>query len=103
MNKEQVYDESISPLVAEIIRICKANGIAMIANFACPNDEQEDLQALTFLPDENGNHPENHVLAHRAIRPPRFSSFVITTNSANGDVLSKEMVVVAVPDRKEDV
>lgn len=102
MTKEQVYDEKISPLMVQIISICKEHGIAMIANFACPNDEDEDLQALTLLPDENGNHPENHKLAHRAIRPtPRLSSFTITTSSANGDVLSKEMVVVATPDRGE--
>ena len=36
MNKEEVYDEEISPLMKQIITLCKANGIAMVMNFAIP-------------------------------------------------------------------
>ena len=33
MSKEQIYDERISPLIAQVIEICQENKIAMIANF----------------------------------------------------------------------
>ena len=34
MTKEEIYDEQINPLMAQIINICKVNKIAMIADFA---------------------------------------------------------------------
>lgn len=71
MTKEDIYDNEISPLMAQIIALCQKHGIAMIANFACPNDEYEDLQALSMVPDENGEHPANHKEALIGIRPPR--------------------------------
>ncbi len=38
MNKEQVYDDQISPLMLQIIDICKAKGIAMMASFDIAHD-----------------------------------------------------------------
>lgn len=85
MNKESIYDNEINPLMAQIIAICQAHGIAMIANFACPNDEEGDTtQVLTMLPDENGEHPDNHKQALQVIRPPRRSALHLTTTHADG-------------------
>lgn len=58
--KEKVYDEQISPLMAKIIEICKANKIAAFANFRIGYDEQieEHLMCTTSLPiseDEEDN------------------------------------------------
>lgn len=32
-DKEQIYDERISPLMAQILEICRAEGIPMVATF----------------------------------------------------------------------
>jgi len=32
-DKEQIYDEKISPLMTQIIQICKENDIKMVADF----------------------------------------------------------------------
>jgi hypothetical protein len=34
MNKEQIYDERIDPLMAQILAIAQEGGIAMLASFA---------------------------------------------------------------------
>lgn len=90
MNKEEVYDEEIGPLMQNIIKICKDNGIAVVVNFAIPTDEDEDLQVLTNLPDENGKVPESHAAAVRAIRPSS-SAPMITVTHADG---SKEITAI---------
>ena len=36
MNKEQVYDNQISPLMQQIITVCKEQGIAMMAILTSP-------------------------------------------------------------------
>ena len=38
MTKEQTYDEKISPLMAQIIAICKKHKIAFIADFRLDGD-----------------------------------------------------------------
>lgn len=58
MNKEQIYDDEISPLMAKIIEISKRSGIAMFATFHVPNDDDETLMATTHQPDENGKFNE---------------------------------------------
>lgn len=71
MNKEQVYDEKISPLMAQIIETCSAHGIAMIVNFAIPTEEHEDLGVITSLPGETGRIPARHVAASQILRNER--------------------------------
>ena len=91
MSKEDIYDNEISPLVAQVIELCQKHGISMIANFACPNDEDESLQVLSMVPDENGEHPANHKEALICIRPPRRSPMMLTTSRADG---SKTMTAI---------
>lgn len=91
MNKENIYDNEISPLMAQVIEICQKHGIAMIANFACPNDDDLELQALSVVPDENGEQPTNHKEALLCIRPPRRSPLMLTTSHADG---SKTMTAI---------
>ena len=38
MSKEEIYDEQINPLMAQIIEICKDNKIAFLANFRLEED-----------------------------------------------------------------
>ncbi|MCF7964194.1 MAG: hypothetical protein K9L79_01505 [Methylobacter tundripaludum] len=86
MNKEQIYDEQISPLVGQILAICKEHGIAWIANFAIPTEEDDSLQVLTNWPDENGKFPDNHQAAVRVIRPFNPGPMMLTTEHSDGSV-----------------
>lgn len=54
MNKEQIYDTQINPLMAQILEICKANGIAMLATFDIPTPENPHWACTSHLPDETG-------------------------------------------------
>ena len=46
--REEVYDSRIAPLMAEIIAICKASKIPLIANFNLDNDG-DGLQCTTLI------------------------------------------------------
>lgn len=39
MNKEEIYDNQISPLMTQVIDICKKNNIAMLMSFSIPITE----------------------------------------------------------------
>ncbi|WP_439885801.1 hypothetical protein ACTACK_12815 [Pseudomonas syringae] len=71
MNKEQVYDEQISPLMQQIIEVCKEKGIAMIASFDIAHDgigpDGEDCSGLlcsSLLPDGDGKPNLSFTQAH---------------------------------------
>jgi len=68
LNKEQVYDEQISPLMLQIIDICQKRGIAMLATFAIPTPEDDGLQCTSILPDETGLNPAHHARAFQALK-----------------------------------
>lgn len=58
MNKEEIYDSEISPLIQQIIDIARAHGIAMFSSFNIAHDGEgpdgEDCTSLTctsHLPD----------------------------------------------------
>lgn len=67
MNKEQIYDEQIAPLMAQIIEICKAHHIAMVASYAIPNDEDPYWRCTTALVDESGARPADLQRALQAL------------------------------------
>ena len=71
MNKEQAYDEIISPLMTQIIETCKKHGIAMIASFSIPTEEDSGLCCTTCLPDEAGENAHGHIEAFRILRNER--------------------------------
>lgn len=85
MNKEQVYDEQISPLMVQIIAVCKEHGIAMVADFKIPNDEDPNLHCSTLLPDETGENEPTHRDAFNHIRRNgRAAPMMITTEHGDG-------------------
>ena len=49
MDKEQIYDEQISPLMTKIIEICKEHKIDMLATFAIPTEGDEDLRCSSAV------------------------------------------------------
>lgn len=74
MNKEEIYDSQISPLMAQIIAITKKHGIAMIASFDIAHDGEgpngEDCSSLvcsTHLPDGEGKLNDRFSRAQHAI------------------------------------
>lgn len=50
MNKEDIYDSQISPLMQQIIAICKENGIGLFLTACIPTDEDLHLMCSTCLP-----------------------------------------------------
>ena len=79
MNKEQVYDEQIAPLMTQIIEICEKNNIGMLADFEIPNDEDPDLCCTTGLPGENDEVSRRHSLA-RQVLMGRIGGFAFTVS-----------------------
>ena len=50
-DKESVYDEQISPLMTQIIAICKEHQLPMVADFQYSNDEENGpAHCTTTLP-----------------------------------------------------
>ncbi|CAG8864141.1 hypothetical protein [Pseudomonas fluorescens] len=95
MNKEQIYDDQISPLMQQIIGICKDKGIAVVASFDIAHDGEgpngEDCSSLvcsTHLPDGEGNFNERFDKANQIIRRGHESHsspvMHITTEHADG-------------------
>lgn len=80
MNKEQIYDEKISPLMVKIIQICKDEGVAAFINFDISKDG-DGLNVTTCLPDETGDVPEKHVACNRAVRGGGSSTMVTVEHS----------------------
>ncbi|ORM72409.1 hypothetical protein HA48_14740 [Pantoea wallisii] len=48
-NLESVYDEQISPLMKQIIDICKEHKMPMVCSFAFENDAELGIGACTTL------------------------------------------------------
>ncbi|MCO1622216.1 hypothetical protein [Pseudomonas putida] len=93
VNKEEIYDEQISPLMQNIIAVCREHGIAMIASFNIAHDGEgpngEDCSRLTctsHLPDGEGAFDERFRKAAVAIQrsAPHHISMHIATQHADG-------------------
>lgn len=81
--KEAAYDEHISPLMTQIIALCKEHKINMIADFSLGYDEEADqtLFCTTTMPkldedDEKG--VERMMRAYNVLKPaPQLFAFTI--------------------------
>lgn len=69
MNKEQIYDAQIYPLMDEIRRICQAENIAMLCSFSIPTPAEPKLFCTTQITDESGKLPGPLARASRQIVP----------------------------------
>lgn len=85
MNKEQVYDEKISPLMAQIIDVCKANNIAFVASFSIPNDDDETLACTSALLTDETEPPQNLQDAVKVLRYGRRSTSPMMLRTEHGD------------------
>lgn len=85
MNKEQIYDSEIAPMMAKIIEICKANKIAMLADFAIGRGDDEALKCTTALTTKEYNPPEEMVKACAILAPKKSApTMMITIQHADG-------------------
>jgi hypothetical protein len=87
MTKEQVYDEQINPLMAQIIQICQTNNIPFAFSAQLTTDEEDEDGALfcsTFnLPD--GTHQCLKDAASLIYRQrPKVLSMIITKPHPTG-------------------
>lgn len=83
MNKEQIYDAEISPLMAQIIAICQKHHISMYATYDVPNDEDATVTCTTCLSDESGK-PSERIRQFNRLSPRNITSMMITTENADG-------------------
>jgi len=85
MNKEQIYDSEIAPLMSKIIEVCKANKIAMLADFAIGHADDEGLKCTSALTTEEYNPPAEMVKACAMLTPRKAAPpLMLTTTHADG-------------------
>ncbi|WP_432778255.1 hypothetical protein QZL74_15580 [Burkholderia gladioli pv. alliicola] len=76
MDKEQVYDEQISPLMAQILAIAKEHKIDFVASFSIPTDTDPGLRCTSCILESSA--PPEYKQAFNLIRDG-FSAFAVTT------------------------
>ena len=90
-DKEKIYDEQISPLMTQIIKICKDNNIAYTGSFCLKEDkanteEEGDLMCSTHLPspeyESNTLTKLFNVLYNRHDTVPSYHAFAMTIKEA---------------------
>lgn len=88
-DKEAVYDEQISPLMQQVIAICKEHGIPVVASFEYAND----LLCSTIVTDantcDNLRRAGDAILAGSRATVP----LMITTRDADGKVTNMTAIV----------
>ena len=84
MTKEQIYDSKINPLMAQIISICKEHKIAMICNFAIPNEIDLDLVCTSALLDKEYRPTDEQLKALRMLRDSNNPPLMLTATHADG-------------------
>ncbi|QDT07975.1 hypothetical protein K227x_64050 [Rubripirellula lacrimiformis] len=87
--KEEVYDEQISPLMCQIIEICKEHKIANLLTFSL--DRDADLACTTAMLTDEFEPPAEFLKALDVVRPPTPKPLMMTLDKGDG---SKEFVAV---------
>ena len=49
-DREKIYDEQLSPLIDQIVKICEANDIALAMGVFTPTPAQPNLYVFTSIP-----------------------------------------------------
>jgi hypothetical protein len=91
MTKEEFYDDKISPLMTQIIALCKEGEIPMLADFALDwnEDDQDFLKCTTVILNKAWEPPEEMIEAAKVLMPPQRSPMMMTVRDGDGNV--KEM------------
>ena len=83
--KEQIYDDKISPLMAQIITICKIHKIPIVASFFIPGADDPELAVTTALLGNGFEAPKNFRSALRELRPELFGGTPRMLRTDHGD------------------
>jgi len=67
MNKEEIYDEQIAPLIDKIIAICNQNKIAALISFALPTEDNDSLSCTTAILGGEYEAHDSQIEAYRII------------------------------------
>ena len=97
MTREEAYDSNISPLMTQIVAICKEHGIPMVASFQL-NDERpaDDAFCCTTIlvgGKDFADTCEALSAASSALRPRRSPMMMLTSRDAEGNVTRMETIV----------
>ena len=88
--KEEIYDDEISPLMKQIITICKKHGIAHVSSFCL--DLEDEFCCTTALTTDAFNTPEKFKecvgILYRQTSPP----LKLTTRDKDGNVTSMAVI-----------
>ena len=84
MTKEEIYDTQISPLIRQIIAICKQHKIANLCAFALENDGVDGMVWITSMTEEEFAPPQRLKDAVVAVNVKPRPVTVVTTERADG-------------------
>jgi hypothetical protein len=84
--REQIHDELISPLVSQIIGICKKHKIPMLANFNLASEDDEGLQCTTHVFGDDWESTEAMRKAAALLGPRASSVSMLTVRDGNGEI-----------------
>jgi hypothetical protein len=87
VTKEEIYDDSIAPLMKKIIAICKRHKIANVCTFSL--DPEEGLCCTTAMTEDEFDPPDTFREIVGLLYPRPKSPMMLTVRDSNGDV--KEM------------
>lgn len=78
--KEAIYDKQISPLMKQIINICRENKIANICHFELGEDEEGPLRCTTTMATEEFEPSDSlkQVIGIIYKKPEYMTSIVVT-------------------------
>lgn len=93
MTKEDLYDTHISPLMAQIIALCKEHKIAVYAAFDLADEDNDDLGCTTYIHDDTTLPAflEKHSPLMRKLRP--VAPVDIITRNGDGQITEWARVV----------
>ncbi len=94
MNKEEVYDDLINPLMAQVLKICVEHKIAMLLSFAIPTPDDDGLRCTSALLSPEYDPPQDFIRAMKLVMPPerKISMTKLTLTKADG---TKEVQIIA--------
>jgi hypothetical protein len=91
--KEEIYDQEISPLMAQVIACCKEHKIAFVATYSLSSPDDEGLQCTSALLEKDCEPPETYLEAMRTLYGRARNPLMITTRDADGNVTRMDAVL----------
>ncbi len=91
MTKEQIYDDQIAPLMAQILAISKEHKIATFASFGLATAEDPDFECTSALLDPEYEPTAALTSCYRVYVPA--PPIMLNTRDADGKLVNSTVVV----------